>query len=116
MKWISKKEESLFPCCPHCRIVTQKIPTKSGPGLPLIVKFWAMKSKSLLWSQLLLLMTFRLQKNTMSSNKIPDLVNIPDFEPDQDDTVLDDDELSTFASGEDSLCPELAAPAVTSSE
>jgi len=53
-----------------------------------------------------------------SSNKIPELVKIPDAESDLEEIVLDDDNLSasTFASEEDSFFPELAAPAITSSE
>jgi len=51
-----------------------------------------------------------------SSNKIPELVHIPDVEPDLEESMLDDDDLSTFASEEDSFFPELAAPAITSSE
>jgi len=54
-------------------------------------------------------MTFAEEDN--SSN-----VNIPDFEPNQDESVLDDDDLSTSTSGEDSFFPELPAPAITSSE
>jgi len=58
-------------------------------------------------------MTFAEEHN--SSHTIPESVNIPDYEPDQNDSVLDDD-LSAFTSGEDSFFPALAAPAITSSE
>jgi len=51
-----------------------------------------------------------------SSNKIPEIVNVPDVEPDLEESVLDDDDLSVFTSEEDSFFPELAAPAITSSE
>jgi len=59
-----------------------------------------------------------LEESVLDDDDLSDVDNLPDLEEKvlRDDTLSDDDDLSVFASEEDSFFPELAAPAITSSE